>query len=167
MSYSLRPHGLQHARLPCISPSLRSCSNSCPLSQWCCPTISSFISPFSSCPWSFAMSQIKVLELQVAKVLELQHQSFQLMFRGDFIENSLVWSPCSSRASQESSPVPQFKSINSLVLSLLYGPTVTSIHDYRKNHSFDYMDFCQQSGISAFNMLSRFLSPPTASPLKK
>ena len=50
----------------------------------------------------------------------------------------------------ESSPAPQFKSINSLVLSLLYGPTLTSIYDYWKNHSFDYTDLCQQSAISAF-----------------
>ena len=45
---------------------------------------------------------------------------------------------------------PQFKSINSFVLRLLYGPTLTSIHDYWKNHSFDHMDFCQQSNVSAF-----------------
>ena len=49
----------------------------------------------------------------------------------------LVGSPCSPRDSQESSQTPQLKSINSLVLSLLYGPTLTSIHDYWKNHSFD------------------------------
>ena len=46
------------------------------------------------------------------------------------------------RDSQESSPAPQFKSINSSVLSLLYGPALTSIHDHWKNHSFDYMDLC-------------------------
>ena len=49
----------------------------------------------------------------------------------------LVGSPCSPRNSQKSSPTPQFKSINSSVLSFLYSPTLTSIHDYRKNHSFD------------------------------
>ena len=74
---------------------------------------------------------------QVAKVLELQHQSFQWIFRIDFLYDWLVWSLCSPRDSQESSPTPQFKSINSLVLSLLYSPTLTSIHDYWKNHSFD------------------------------
>ena len=46
---------------------------------------------------------------------------------------------------QESSPTPQFESINSSALSLLYGPTVTSIHDYWKNHSFDWADLCWQS----------------------
>ena len=59
--------------------------------------------------------------------------------------------------SQESSPTPQFKSINSLALSLLNGPTLTSIHDYWKNHSFDYTDLCWQSDVSAFNMLFRFV----------
>ena len=48
------------------------------------------------------------------------------------------------------SPVPQFKSITSSVLSLLYGPTLTSVHDYQKDHCFDYTDLCQQSDVSAF-----------------
>ena len=74
---------------------------------------------------------------QVAKVLQLQHQSFQWIFRIDFLLDLLVWSPCSPRDSQESSPTPQFKSINSSVLSFLYSPTLTSIHSYCKNHSFD------------------------------
>ena len=58
---------------------------------------------------------------------------------------------------KESSPAPQFKSTNFLVLSLLYSPTLTSTHDYWKNHSFDYMDLCWQRNVSAFNMLSRFV----------
>ena len=62
----------------------------------------------------------------------------------------LVWSPCSPRDSKESSPTPQFKSINSLVFSFLYGPALTTIHDYRKNHSFDYTDLCWQSNVSDF-----------------
>ena len=56
MSDSFRPHGLKHARLPCSSPSPRGCSNSCPLSQWCHPTISSSVIPFSSCLQSFPAS---------------------------------------------------------------------------------------------------------------
>ena len=56
-SNSLRPHGLQHARLPCPSPTPRACSNSCPLSQWCHPTISSSVIPFSSCLQSFPVSE--------------------------------------------------------------------------------------------------------------
>ena len=56
MSDSLRPHGLQHTRLPCPSLSLRVCSDLCPLSQWCCLTISSSDTPFSFCPQSFPTS---------------------------------------------------------------------------------------------------------------
>ena len=76
---------------------------------------------------------------QVAKVLEfqLQHQSFQWIFRIDFLLDGLVGSPYSPRDSQESSPTPQFKGINSLALNFLFGPILTSIHDYWKNHSFD------------------------------
>ena len=87
---------------------------------------------------------------QVAKVLELQlqHQSFQWIFVVDFLLDWLLWSPCSPRDSQESSLAWQFESINSLVLSLLYG--LTSLHDYWKNDSFNYMDLCWQSDISAF-----------------
>ena len=71
---------------------------------------------------------------QVAKVLEfqLQHQSFQWIVRTDFLRDCLVGSPCSPRDSQESSPTPQFKSINPLALSFLYSPTLTSIHDHWK-----------------------------------
>ena len=61
-----------------------------------------------------------------------------------------VLNPCCSKDSQGSSPIPQFKIINSSVLSLLYGPTLTSVHDHWKNHSFDYMDICQQRDGSAF-----------------
>ena len=65
---------------------------------------------------------------------------------------------CSPRASQESSPTPQFESLSSSAFSLLYGPTRTSVHDYWKNHSFDYTDLCQQSVMSLlFNMLSRLV----------
>ena len=69
---------------------------------------------------------------EVAKVLEfqLQHQSFQWIFRTDFLQDGLVGSPCSLRDSQESSPTPQFKSINFLALSFLHSPTLTSILDY-------------------------------------
>ena len=76
---------------------------------------------------------------QMAKVLEvhLQHQSFQWTPRTDLLQDGLVISLCIPRNSQESSPTPQFKSINSSALSFLYGPTLTSIHDHWKNHSFD------------------------------
>ena len=76
---------------------------------------------------------------EVAKVLEfqLQHQSFQWTLRTDLLKDGLVGSPCSPRDSQESSPTPQFKSINSSGLSFLHSPTLTSIHDSWKNHSLD------------------------------
>ena len=76
---------------------------------------------------------------EVTKVLEfqLQHHSLQRNPRADLLHNGLVGSPCSPRDSQESSLTPQFKSINSSALSLLHSPTLTSIHDHRKNHSLD------------------------------
>ena len=132
VSNSFRPHGLQHARLPCPSTTPGACSNSCPLSQWCHPTISSSVIPFSCLNLSQHQGLFQWVSSwhQVAKVLEfqLQHQSFQWIFRTDFLQDWLVCSPCSPRDSQESS-TPQFKSINSLSLSFLYSPTLTSIHD--------------------------------------
>ena len=74
---------------------------------------------------------------QVAKILELQlqHQSFQWFILG--FPLGLIGLILHPRDSHESSPTPQFKSINSLALGFLYGPTLTSTHDYWKNHSFD------------------------------
>ena len=76
---------------------------------------------------------------EVAKVLEfqLQHHSFQRNPRADLLQNGLVGSPCSPRDSQESSPTPQFQSINSSALSFLHSPTLTSIQDNWENHSLD------------------------------
>ena len=93
---------------------------------------------------------------QVAKTLELQHQSFQWIFRVDFLSDWLVWSRC-PRNSEESFPGPQFESISSLALSLLYGPTLTSVYDYWKNHSFDNTDLVSKVMSLLFNMLSRFV----------
>ena len=89
---------------------------------------------------------------QVAEVLELQlqHQSFQWIFRTYFLYDELIGSIWSPRDSLESSPTPQFKSINSMVFSFLYSPTLTSIHDYWKKHSFDETDPCWQSNVFAF-----------------
>ena len=142
-SDSLRPHGLQHTRLPCPSPTPGVYSNSCPLSRWCHPTISSSVVPFSSClqsfpaPGSFQMCQFFASGDQSIRVLEIQYQSFQWIFRTDFLQDGLVGSPCSPRDSQESSPTPQFKIINSSALSFIYSPTLTSIYDHWKNHSLD------------------------------
>ena len=79
--------------------------------------------------------------------LQLQYQSFQRILRVDFLEDWLVRSPCSPRDSQESSSAPQFKSINSLVL-IFHGPTLTSVQDCWKKHSFDYMEYFKQSDPS-------------------
>ena len=86
VSSSLQPHGLWHARLPCPSSTPRACSNSCPSSRWCHPTISSSVVPFSSHLQSFPASGSSQRS-QVARVLEfqLQHQSFQRIFRTDFL----------------------------------------------------------------------------------
>ena len=90
VSDSLQPHGLQHTRPPCPSPTPRACSNSCTLSWWCHPTISSSVIPFSSRLQSFPAWVSS--SHQVAKVLEfqLQHQSFQWIFRTDFL-NELIF----------------------------------------------------------------------------
>ena len=106
------------------------CSNSCTLSRWCNPS-HPVLSPASP---AFILSQHQVVfhwissSHQGAKVLELQlqHQSFQWAFRTDFLSDGLVGSPSCPTDSQESS-TPQFKSINSSVLSFLYSPTFTSI----------------------------------------
>ena len=76
-SDSLQPYWLHHARLPCPSPAHGVYSNSCASSQWCHPSISFSVIPFSSCLQSFPASQWASSSHQVAKVLELQHQSFQ------------------------------------------------------------------------------------------
>ena len=62
----------------------------------------------------------------------------------------LAGSPCNPRDSQESSPIPQFKSINFSAVSFLHSSTLTSMHDNWKNHSLDQMDLCWQGNISAF-----------------
>ena len=125
---TLRPHALQHTRLPCPSPTPGAYSDSCPLSRWCYPAISSSVVPFSSClqsfpaSRSFPMSQFFASGGQrlgvsaSASVLPMNIQDwFPLGWTG--------WISFWTRDSQESSPTPQFKSINSLALSFLYRPT--------------------------------------------
>ena len=148
MSNSLQPHGLQHTRPPCPSPIPGVYSNPCPLSRWCHPTISSSVVPFSSCPQSlpasgsFTMSQILAWGGQSIGV-SASVSVLSMDIWVDFLYDWLIWSPCSLRDSQDSSPAPQFESINSLVLSFLYSPTLTSIHDHWKN-------LCWQRNVSAF-----------------
>ena len=122
-SNSLQPHGLKHARPSCPSPTPGAYTNSCPLSRWCHPTISSSVIPFSclqSFPESrsFLMSQLFASGGQSIGV-SASTSVFPMYIRTDFLYNWLAWSFCSPRDSQESSPTPQFKSINSLALRLL------------------------------------------------
>ena len=141
VSDSLQPHGLQHARLPCPSPTPKACSNSCPSNWWCHPTISFSLVPFSSClqsfptTGSFPMSQSFASGHQSigvsasAQVLPMNIQDwFPLEWTG--------WISLQSKGLWRVS-TPQFKSINSLALSFLYSPTLTSVDDYWKNHNFD------------------------------
>ena len=88
---------------------------------------------------------------------QLQHQTFQWIFRVDFLYDWLVWSTCCPRDSQEPSPAPQFKSISSSALCLLYGLTSTSVYDYWKDHSFIKQTFVSRSNVFLFNTLSRFV----------
>ena len=130
VSDSLRPHESQHARPPCLSPNPGVHWDSHPSSQWCHPAISSSVIPFSSCPQflpaseSFPMSQLFAWGGQRPKVeFQLEHHSFKRNPRADLLQNGLVGSPCSQMDSKESSPTPQFKSINFSALSLLHSPT--------------------------------------------
>ena len=134
------PYGLQHTRLPYPSPTPKACSNSCPLSRWCHPTILFSLVPFSSCLKSFPASG----SFPVSQFFTSGGHSIGVS--GSVLPMNIQdWFPLGltglislrSKGSHESSPAPQFKSINSSVLNFLYSPTLTSTHDYWKNHSFD------------------------------
>ena len=137
MSDSLQPHGLQHATPPCPSPTPRGCSNSCPSSQWCHPTISSSVFPFSSClqffpaSGSFAVNQFfKSLGLSIvasasASVLSMNIQGWFPLGLTGLISLLSKW------VSTVFSGTMAWKH-QSLVLNLLYGPDLTFIHDYGK-----------------------------------
>ena len=140
--FSLRHHGLQHVRPPCPSPTPRVYSNSCPLNRWCHPPISPSVIPFSSCSQSFPASE----SFQMSQLFASDGQSFGVSASTSVLPKKTQdssplrwtgWISLQSRGSQESSRTPQFKSISSLVLSFHYGPSLTSIHDYWKNHKFD------------------------------
>ena len=146
MSDSLQPHGLKHARLP--SPSLfpGACSNLCPLSQWCHPTISSSVVPFSSCPQRFPMSgSFSISHLFAsggqstgasasASVLQMNIQDwFPLGWTG--------WISFQSKGLSRVflSTTAQKHQFFGTQLSLCL--TLTSIHGYWKNQSFNYTNF--------------------------
>ena len=146
-------HGLQHARLPCPSLSPKVCSNSCPLCQWCHPTISFSVSPFSSCPQSFSItvfSHESVLHIRWPKYWSFSFSVSPSNDYSGFTPSGLtdlfsLLTKGLSRALKH-----QFESINSSALSLIYGPTLTSVHDYWKSYGFDYMALCRQNDVSTF-----------------
>ena len=110
--------------------------SSCPLSQWYHPTILSSVIPFSSCLQSFpASGSFLICQFFASGGLSIGASASASVLP----MNIQDWFPLelSPRDSQESSPTPQFKSISSSVLSFLYSPTLTSIHDCWKNHSLD------------------------------
>ena len=152
VSNSLQPRGLQHVRLPWPSPSPRACANSCPLSQWCHPTIQSSVLLFSSCfqsfpaAGSFLMSRLFTSGGQSigvsasASVLPMNIQDWFNLGLTSLQSKGLsrVFSNTTIRKHQFSGGQPSLC------------PTLTSIHDYSKNHSLDYTDLCRQSNVSAF-----------------
>ena len=156
MSDSLWPHESQHARPPCPSPTPGVHPNSRPSSQWCHPTISSSVIPFSSCPQSlpasgsFPVSQLFAWGGQSIgvsaspSILPMNEYSGLISFRIDWFDLFAVKGTLKSLLWHHNSK------ISSSVLRLLYSPTLTSVHDYWKNHSFDYMDLCRQNNVSAF-----------------
>ena len=137
----LWPCGLQHAKFPCPSPTPGACSNSCPLSRWCHPTISSSVVPFSSrlqsfpASGSFPRSQFFASGDQSIGVSALtcpsNEYSGPISFKMDWLDVLAVQGTLKSLLQH------QFKSINSSALSFLYSPTLTSIRDYWKKHTFE------------------------------
>ena len=145
-SDSVWPHGMQHARHSCpsLTPGVVMYSDSCTLSCWCHPTISSFVIAFFSCLQSFPASGSSPISQffasngqntgvwASASVLSVNFESGLISFRIDWLDLPVV-----QETLNESSSTPQLKSINSLAPSFLYSPNLTSIHDYWKNHSLD------------------------------
>ena len=141
LSDSLRPHGLQHARLPCPSPTPGVYSNSCPLSWWCHPTVSSSVIPFSSCLQSFLVSGSFPISQFFTTGSQYWNFSFSvsrsneysglISFRMDWFDLLAVQGTLKSLLQHHSSKA------SILWGCFLYGLTLTTIHDYWKNHSFD------------------------------
>ena len=133
-SDSLWPHGLQHARLPCPSPSPGACSNSCPLSQWCHPTISSSVAPFSSCPQSFPASH-RPFASSGGQCIEASASASALPMNIQGrcpLELTGLISLLAKRLSRVFSSTTVWN--HQFFGAQLYGPALTSVHDYWKNH---------------------------------
>ena len=142
MSNSLQPHESQHTSPPCPSTTPGVHSDSRPLSQWCHPTISFSVVPFSSCPQSLPASE----SFPMSQLFASGGQSTGISALASFLPKKpqgwsasewTGWISLQSKGFSRVSPTPQFKSINPSVFSLLHSPTLTSIHDHRKNHSLD------------------------------
>ena len=144
---------------PVPSPTPGACLNSYPLSRWCHPAISYSFVPFSSClqsypaSGSFIVSQFFTSGGQSIGV-SASASVLPMNIQGWFPLGSTGLISCCPRNSQESSPAPQFRSISSLVLSFLYGPTLISIHDYWKNRQF--------SSVQSLSHVWLFVTPWTA-----
>ena len=154
MSESLRPHELQHPRLPCPSLSSRVCST---YVHWVCDAIQPSHPLLPPSPPAFNLSSMKVYINKLALCISWsKYWSFSLSPSSEYLglisfRIDRFDLPCSQRDSQESSPAAQLESSNSSAFSLLYSRTLISIyHDYWKNHSLGYINFCQQSDVSAF-----------------
>ena len=142
VSDSLQPHESQHARPPCPSPTPRVHSDSCPSSPWCHPAILSSVVPFSSCPQSLPASK----SFPKSQLFTWGGQSTGVSALASFLpKKSQGWSPSEwtcwiSLQSKGLSGVFSNTTVQKhqfLALSLLHSPTLTSIHDHRKNHSLD------------------------------
>ena len=141
VSDSLWPHVPQNARPPCPSPTPGVHPNLCPLSWWCHPTISSSVGHFS-CPQSFPASgsfQMNQLFASGGQSIGVSASTSVLpMKTQDWSPLELTgWISLQSKGVSRVFSNTTVQSINSLVLSFLYSPTLTSIHDCWKNHSLD------------------------------
>ena len=155
MSDSLWPHELQHTRPPCLSPTPG--AYSCPSSRWCHPTISSSVIPYFSCLQSFPASG----SFQMSQLFASGGKSIRASASTSVLpRNTHDWSPLgwTGWISLQSSPTLQFKSINPLALSFLYGPPLTSTHDYWENLLL--VPFSLLYGLSSSPSRTLDLSPP-------
>ena len=139
VSNSLWPHGLQHARPPCPLPTPEACSNSCPLSEWCHPTISSSVVPFSSCLQSFPASgsfPVSQFLASGGQRIGVWASALPMNIQDGF---PLRWTDLISLLSKGFSRVFSNTTVQKhrSFRAQLYGPTLISIHDYWKNRSFD------------------------------
>ena len=151
----LWPHELQHTRPPCPSPTPGAYSNSCALSQWCHPIISSSVIPFSSRLQSFPASG----SFQMSQFVTTASQSTGVSVSASFLPMniqdrfSLGWAGWISLLSKGlSRSLFQHHSSKASIFqhSAFFIVQLTFIYDYQKNHSFDQTDLCWQSQVSAF-----------------